>query len=62
MLRKRPTRPADAPARWLLYCRQRDDAGERSLSLESQERVVRDAAAAQGATVVAAVRDADLKG
>lgn len=62
--RRRPARPIDAPERWLILCRQSDtdDAGERSLSLDSQERVLRDAAAEHGAIVVAALRDADLKG
>lgn len=56
--------PEGTPERWLILCRQSDtdDAGERSLSLDSQERALRDAAERHGAIVVAALRDADLKG
>lgn len=61
---RRRQRPEGTPERWLILCRQSDtdDAGERSLSLDSQERVLRDAAEQQGSVVVAALRDADLKG
>lgn len=62
--RRRPARPADAPDRWLILCRQSDtdDMGRDSLSLESQEQALRAAAASRGAIVIGAVRDADLKG
>lgn len=61
---RRRQRPEGTPELWLILCRQSDtgDAGERSLSLDSQERVLREAAEGRGAVVVAAVRDADLKG
>jgi DNA invertase Pin-like site-specific DNA recombinase len=50
--------------RALLYLRQSDSdgAGERSLSLESQSSVLRADAARFGWTIVAELRDADLKG
>lgn len=62
--RKGPSRPADAPERWLIYCRQSDtdDAGRDSLSLDSQASALRAAAADRGAVVVDVVRDADLRG
>ena len=61
---RRPARSPDLPEKWLIYARQSDtdDAGDRSLSLESQEAVLREAAAQRGAIVIGAVRDADLKG
>ncbi len=50
--------------RALIYARQSDtdDEGERSLSLDSQERELRDRAAREGWVVVGAVRDPDRKG
>jgi DNA invertase Pin-like site-specific DNA recombinase len=61
---RRRQRPAGTPERWLLYCRQSDTDGDGrdSLSLGSQEDALRSAAAERGAVVVAAIRDADLKG
>lgn len=59
----RPSRDA-VIERVAIYCRQSDSAGagERSLSLESQEAELRARCAREGWHVVRAVRDADLKG
>ncbi len=50
--------------RALLLCRQSDtnEAGRDSLSLESQERALRDRAASEGWAVVGVIREADIKG
>lgn len=57
-------RPTPAVERAFIYCRQSktDGEGERSISLASQERMLRDLAEERGMVVVGAEVDADIRG